>query len=383
MALLHTETLTSSTSCTPRRTRLVSWAPLIQATFAILLFGSADLSVASAQSLRIDVTDSPVNIADVAPAVRRHLSDLTWEPTTFQVRGQASHDSDHDAVLRFPSPRVTGDARADEVVMLWFAARDADGAVIEAPAIMILHTVESTYRFSRGLAAQFAARGCHAFVLLMPGYTDPPGQHVGEAPVVTAFRFSSEAVSNGRRGLDVIRALPHVETQAVGLIGISLGGYAAVSVAALDPSLAAVTIVAAGADLQSLLTEGEAEVEQVRRALAAAGVTVEEAAAWSASIEPMAVAHLLDPQRTQLVFGFADRAVPLEKARMLMEAIGIPFRRVTWVAGNHVDTVLRYLLDDESDAMVTRLRNTASNTASRRSSAPSSRPPARSNADSP
>src|SRR4051794_28830704 len=67
------------------------------------------------------------------------LKALCWNPTKFNVRVEAAEPDRGDFLIRFPSPRPIGDATNDQVSMEWYAARDANGAIRTARAVVIVH----------------------------------------------------------------------------------------------------------------------------------------------------------------------------------------------------------------------------------------------------
>ncbi|MDH3585267.1 MAG: hypothetical protein OER86_13770, partial [Phycisphaerae bacterium] len=57
-------------------------------------------------------------------------------------------------------------------------------------------------------------------------------------------------------------------------------------------------------------------------------------------IEPVHVAHRLDPKRTWLFSAFADQVVPAANARALAAAIGLDNSHHHWISGDHYTAVL-------------------------------------------
>ena len=200
----------------------------------------ADAKVATFQAQ--DTLDPP---APDTPEERQALSELAWTPDSFPVTATTEARGPADATLFFPSPHPSGEAAQDRVPIEWYAARDEQGEAIEAPAVLVVHSLHPAMPIGRAAARALAARGYHAFLIHLPGYglrTEPDPGPIG----VTALLHGTQAVADIRRARDALLALPNVRRCPVALVGVSLGGFAAATAAGLDPAFDPVMLVLAG-----------------------------------------------------------------------------------------------------------------------------------------
>ena len=138
----------------------------------------------------------------------------------------------------YPSPVPPSFPEAKNVVAYCF--RPVGLPPGRRPAVLCLHILGGNGSITRAIASSYAARGMTALMPLMPMFLErtpacgrltdlasPDGpRHLGET-----FRAVPHDI---RRSLDVLAALPEVDSQRIGLIGTSLGGILGVS-AATDP----------------------------------------------------------------------------------------------------------------------------------------------------
>ena len=91
--------------------------------------------------------------------VREFLDGLTWDPGEFGVRTTAE-EGDWDAIVRFPSPRPSGEERNDEVVLEWYAARDGERQITMAPAMLVMHILDGQFAWLGGSRGSCNSAAC-------------------------------------------------------------------------------------------------------------------------------------------------------------------------------------------------------------------------------
>lgn len=288
--------------------------------------------------LSLEAQDS-LNVApDQSPAAQQLLETLSWDAGAFAVRTTAPPaDVDCTALVLFDSPAPAGSD--DRAVLEWHAACDENGNVIDAPAILLLHILDSRMLLERPMARAMAKAGVHAFILHLPGY-GMRSDHQRRPPHVDLAAWQRHAVADARRARDAIAALPHVGNGRVALHGTSLGGFVATFVAALDGAFDPVFIALAGGDIKTLLQNGVNEAAYFRNALAGRGIVGEQLDDLAWQIEPTRVAHRLNPLRTWLFSAVADRVVPAASGLALARSIGLTPDHHVWLIGNHVTSVV-------------------------------------------
>ncbi len=253
---------------------------------------------------------------------RQCLAGLRWAPSQFEVRCEPARDDCGELLVRFPSPVDTGDAANDLVAMEWYPARDADGRVLRAPAVVVVHESGRSMPVGRMVARGLRALQVHTFMVQLPGYgvrkstaSNEPGE---------MFVKLRQAIADVRRARDAVAALPYVDTDMIALQGTSLGGFVAATVAGLDHGYHRTFILLAGGNLHQVIQEGELDVAQLRQQLKAIGIEGEKVRALTWGIEPLRLAHRIDPQTTWLYRGAQDNVVPPHCSVALADAARLP-----------------------------------------------------------
>jgi dienelactone hydrolase len=269
---------------------------------------------------------------------RACLDGLLWKPGGFTVRLEEARAGQGDLAVRFPSPLPGGIAENDDVSLEWYLARDADGGLLGdhvlAPACIVVHESGSGMPFGRLFARGLAARGVHACMIHLPfyGLRRPPGDRPGPEATIRAVR---QAVADVRRAADAVAALPGIDADRIALEGTSLGGFVAATAGALDGRFSRVFIVLAGGDIAGVIGNGGRDARVLRERLMAAGMTEAEICETVAAVEPLRLAHRLDPGRTWLYSATHDDVVPPRHARLLAEAAGLEATHHVELHANH------------------------------------------------
>jgi len=234
------------------------------------------------------------------------IRDLAWTPGVFDVAARTT-DSHADATLRFPSPRPIGHRVSDRVSLDWHAARDCNGHLINAPAILVLDILQGGNIVSNFIARHFARKGIHGFTMHMPftGERRDPSEKYDWNYFLPSLR---QSIADARRARDVIAGLPGV-TGKISVQGTSLGGFVATVTAALDNAFSRNIITLAGGDVFRILNEGRADAALVRERLRSVGFTDRKLRDELWRSEPLRVAHRLDRDHTWLLTARQDQVV--------------------------------------------------------------------------
>ena len=261
------------------------------------------------------------------------LQGLRWKPAKFKVKCTPAVYEHADALIRFPSPLPQSDPINDLVAVEWYLARDEQGKPLKAPAVVVVHESGSQMEVGRLLARGFCKQGIHAFLVQLPYYGQRKG---GKSRKDEAFvSLVRQGVSDVRRARDAVRVLPYVDARVIALQGTSLGGFVSTDVAALDHAFEAVFILLAGGDLYSVIQSGEKDAADMREKLSAAGLHGDELKRRLAAVEPLRIAHRLDPKRTWLISGAFDKVVPLKNAIALAETAKLENSHHIKLIANH------------------------------------------------
>lgn len=266
------------------------------------------------------------------------LSDLRWTPAEFAVRCETPAEGKGDFLVRFPSPIDTNNKRNDLVAMEWYLARNGAGEPIRAPGVVVVHESGRSMPVGRMIARGLRSQGLHAFLIQLPGYGVRRAESEPAADqLVPVLR---QAIADVRRARDAVAALPLVNHDVIGLQGTSLGGFVASTVAGLDRGYDRVFILLAGGNLHEVIEQGNRDAEKLRQRLSEAGLEGESLRALVRTVEPLRLAHRIDPHRMWLYSGKFDDVVPPASSRALATAAQLPADHHIELAADHYSGIL-------------------------------------------
>ncbi|MEQ1825685.1 MAG: prolyl oligopeptidase family serine peptidase [Pirellula sp.] len=248
------------------------------------------------------------------------LKGLCWECEGFQVDLEPSDGKNGDWLVRFPSPVVSGDDINDRVAVEWYVAKDKNKIAMQAPAAVIVHESGSGMTVGRVIASALGRKGVHAFMVQLPHYghrRGPLGKPTGDG-LVTALK---QGIMDVRRARDAVACLPLVDRSRISLQGTSLGGFVASTTAGMDRSFHRVMLLLSGGDLHGVMMNGKKDASKMRDELVKNGVSMDQMKEYLHTIEPLRLAHRIDPAKTWLFSGEFDDVVPLENAKILANKI--------------------------------------------------------------
>jgi dienelactone hydrolase len=223
--------------------------------------------------------------------------------------------------------------------MEWYAARDANQVIRTARAVVVVHESAHSMPVGRLIARSLSWQGLHAFLVHLPGYGNRRPEHK-PASFVQILPMMKQGIADVRRARDAVIALPVVDQAAVGLEGTSLGGFVAATVAGLDHGYDRVFILLAGGNIEDVLFHGSRDAAKVREKLHGAGVTDEQIKQLSNEIEPLRLAHRINPSQTWLFSGAYDTVVPGRCSLALAKAAGLAEdHRIEFAADHYLGIV--------------------------------------------
>jgi dienelactone hydrolase len=266
--------------------------------------------------------DSLTPQPDSNPDATNCLSNLLWSPSDFPVITESSGNQHGDFLIRFPSPVPSGDAVNDRVALEWYQARNPDGSVLKAPAVVIVHESGRGMAAGRTIARGLRSRNLHTFVIHLPGY----GARTStlSTDIRRLLPAMQQAVADVRRARDAVAALPQVDASLIGLQGTSLGGFITATVAGLDHAYQRTFIFLAGGQIAEVLIHGTRDAAGIRNRLAAAGIDSPQIRSLSLAVEPMRLAHRINPATTWLFSGKFDEVVPPRCSLAFAAAASLP-----------------------------------------------------------
>lgn len=267
------------------------------------------------------------------------LDGLKWNPTKFPVRLEAAQKDCGDWLVRFPSPKPTGNARNDEVAMEWYQVKNKAGQPLPGPAAVIIHESGSGMTVGRVIAKALRAKGIHTFMVQLPyyGVRRGPGGRPKDINLIGALQ---QGITDARRARDAVACMPYVDTSRISLQGTSLGGFVTATTAGLDHGYHRVVVFLAGGDLYSVIMEGKKDSEKVRDELLSRGMSETDVRQMLLSIEPLRLAKRIDPARTWLFSALYDDVVPPRNSKLFAEAAHLEKSHHLEMEANHYSGVV-------------------------------------------
>jgi transcriptional regulator GlxA family with amidase domain len=153
-----------------------------------------------------------------------------------------------------------------------------------------------------------------------------------------------QGIADARRAKDVVAAIPGIDTSRIGLLGISLGGFVSATAGSLDGCYHNVFVMLAGGDIADIILHGGDVAAIIRQRLSAAGITEDQIRELASAVEPLRVAHRLNPETTWLYTATSDQIISNHNAALLAEAAHLPKTRHVQMAANHYTGVIYYPL---------------------------------------
>ena len=302
--------------------------------------------------LTLIAKDSLVCDVDPRDDAQQCLEGLRWTPGEFRVEVAAAEGSTCDRTLFFPSPLPAGNAKHDRAAIEWYAAKDAAGRLLSAPAVVVVHESGRGMPVGRIIARGLRDHGLHAFMVQLPGYGHRRTELADKTERI--LDWLRQGIADVRRARDVAAAVPGVNTTRIGVQGTSLGGFVTSTVAGLDPGFDRVFILLAGGQLDQVVIKGKRDAAQIRERLEALGVREEQIADLARPIEPLRLAHRIRPEQTWLYNGMFDDVVPRSCSYALVNAAKLPKEHHVELPANHYTGIifLPMVLQQIRDEMV-------------------------------
>jgi len=202
------------------------------------------------------------------------------------------------------------------------------------PAAVVLHILDGRFYVARLVASALAQRGVAALFLKLPYYGErrPQGdvdlERLDLPDVVGAIR---QGVRDVRRGAAWLRARPEVD--GVGIVGVSLGSFAAQLAAGADGGFDRCCFVLGGGSIADTVFAGSKDTRKIEALLAERGWTEKKARDALAPVEPLAHVKGVRRDGVLMINCRQDEVVPPASTRRYWEAIGKP--EIVWYDGGH------------------------------------------------
>lgn len=207
------------------------------------------------------------------------------------------------------------------------------------PAVVCMHIIHDNFDLEHLLCTQLAQSGIIALFFKQPYYGERGGT-VGKQLLASGANIFMGGLEQGfedaRRAVDILSAMPEVNTQHIGVTGISMGAIQSASVCGLEPRIHKAFLTLGGCDLRKIITTAH----ETRRMYAfIQGLSKEEQdRVWACinRLDPInakdALRKLAEGGNLRMICAEQDEVVPPECGRRLAEAAGFS-NGVTWLPG--------------------------------------------------
>ncbi len=194
-----------------------------------------------------------------------------------------------------------------------------------APLIIITPPISGVSVMDRSFAKMFVKKGFH--VVIAEAYTDISNP---ETPVSELSPVLARLVVGIRRIVDFAEDQPEINSEQIGLFGVSLGGIRGIMAHSVDTRIGPTIILMAGGDFPSMLLECDNKYcNGYKNARFAAGDfenpdTMEDEFAKWLRFDSLDFASLARTEEIFMYISGRDREVPTDNQWKLWEALGRP-----------------------------------------------------------
>ena len=220
---------------------------------------------------------------------------------------------------------------------IWFTFYPA--RVSHAPAVVIAHSLAEgrlsfIHRQLHRLAAYLAGSGISAAVMELPYHMRRLPRRVSNLRLYTgsderALRAYDQAASDVSTVAKWLRTAPGIDSERIGVVGLSLGAIVAHLAMGRDSTLSVGVAILGGGDVLDLRKSSLLARLMHPHPPPLTQLLEEEAAL----IEPLSYAHMNRPRRVLMIQGARDLLMPPHNSIELWKALGTP--PIRWLDTGH------------------------------------------------
>lgn len=298
---------------TPVAQAPVAQAPVAQAPVAQsrIAFHSLDGTAAVVHPFQLDSHE----FAAIATRRAGHALDAAAQfEVTFPSPIKSPYDCNNTVHCEYFAPRGTG----------------------KRPGVIVLHILGGDFELSRLCCRSLAWHGVGALFVKMPYYgprrpTEGKVRMVSEDLELTVASFR-QAVLDIRRATAWLAAREEIDSERLGITGISLGGIVSALAAESEPRLRRACLVLAGGNLAQIILESE-ETAEIRQQWQQRDFDPQIVLEQLKQVDPLTYADNLKSRRVLMFNARHDTVVPPAATDALWKAIGQP--EIHWWNANH------------------------------------------------
>jgi cephalosporin-C deacetylase-like acetyl esterase len=214
------------------------------------------------------------------------------------------------------------------------------------PACVVLHILGGDFPLARMFAGNLAQHGVAALFVKMPYYGErrQPGsaaRMISTNPTETVAGMT-QAVKDIRYAAAWLAAQDEVDSQQLGIFGISLGGITASLAASAEPRFTKVCPVLAGGDFSQVMENStESHLKAAREHWLAEGHTLAGLVDVMKPIDPCTYCHPVAGRKVLMLNATNDEVIPRACTDRLWQSLGQP--EIVWYDCGHYSAVLHIL----------------------------------------
>lgn len=216
-----------------------------------------------------------------------------------------------------------------DIVLDYYEIRDAE----KTPVILVLPIFGGSNYFSNTFAEYFAAHGYSAIIV------HRQKRYKTFSDLDKMDGILRQIVLDHKQAIDWIEMQPPLDTDRIGVFGISMGSIKAALIGSLDKRVRATVMCLAGGNLAEIIATSD-EKGVVRRReeyLKTHGITSDEfyeLLRTKITCDPINYAQYMDAGNALMVLGRFDSAVPYKNGYELWTKIGKP-EKITMLTGHY------------------------------------------------
>lgn len=239
--------------------------------------------------------------------------------------------------LQFPSPVQSRYEENNTVHATYYRPHGKD----KCPCVIVLDILEGSAVVARTVATHLAQNGIAALHVQMAYYGDrrPKGKRVRLLSYDLNHSMSAvrQTVLDLRCATAWMAAQPDIDTENLGITGISLGGFMTALTAEMEPRLKRVAILLAGGGFIDAYYD-HPKAAPYRKMWETFGGTKELAKKLFAPVDPLTCAANLKSRQVMMLAARRDEIVPPQMAEALWKACGEP--TIYWYNTTHYGAAL-------------------------------------------
>ena len=224
-------------------------------------------------------------------------------------------------------------AHSQRVPALLFTPRRASAAR-PVPCLVLLHGLGGSKEVMAGLALAAAQAGYASLAIDEYGQGERAAStHLPKTQAEQLATGVRQTVVDVRRSLDYLATRPEINSQRIGLAGISLGAIIGTVTAGVEPRIKATALISGGGDWGLILKTLSANRADVggRSTAGIKGLDYGQVSAFLAPEDPLTFAPHVSPRALLMLHGRKDEVIVPQAAQELFDAAREP-KEILWFA---------------------------------------------------